>query len=189
MFLKELFTNKLKGSKEDKENLDGKAVADSNVVKEEMAPTSDRDTNLNRKTLRKSKYEKMNKALQRSGHKRKSVRLSHVVKSYHKKQNVPLDKQVNVYDVLEKPVVTEKSATLSESNVYTFFVRKNATKHTISDAIEALYNVKPAKVRISKTPSKKKRLRTPGRQNEFGSTKQKKKAYVFLRKGDTINLT
>ena len=76
-----------------------------------------------------------------------------------------------------------------KEGVYTFIVNRKADKHRIAEAIEALYDVKPRKICIAKKPAKKKRLRIPGKEREFGMTATKKKAYVFLKEGDKIQLT
>jgi large subunit ribosomal protein L23 len=87
--------------------------------------------------------------------------------------------------VIVHPRVTEKSVGQSEQNVYTFVVKRSATKFEVSDAVKALYNVTPVKINIvNKKPAQ--RL-----QGSSGRTKQvsgMKKAYVYLKKGDTINL-
>ena len=73
--------------------------------------------------------------------------------------------------------------------MYAFYVRKGANKHTVADAIEALYSVKPVKVRIAKRPPKRKRIRVVGRERETSKVGGAKKAYVFLKDGDKIQLT
>lgn len=87
--------------------------------------------------------------------------------------------------VIVHPRITEKAVSLSEQNVYTFVVKRSATKFEVSDAIKALYNVTPVKVNIvNKKPAK--RLRgSSGRMKQVAGMK---KAYVYLKKGDTINL-
>lgn len=87
--------------------------------------------------------------------------------------------------VLVKPRITEKAVRLGDKNVYTFIVKRDATKRDVVAAVKALYNVTPVSVNIvNKTPrqvmsrSKGRRLSVPGM----------KKAYVYLKKGDTISL-
>lgn len=91
-----------------------------------------------------------------------------------------------VKDVLLKPRVTEKAANLTSKNVYTFDVRKNATKKDIAAAVVALYKVTPVKVRIVNSPSKRVAMR---RKRGFGVASGVKKAYVFLKDGDSITFT
>lgn len=79
--------------------------------------------------------------------------------------------------------VTEKAAILSESNAYAFEVAKTATKNSITKEITKLYKVTPMKVNIVNV--KPTRVTARGK---VGQTTSMKKAYVFLKKGDTIDL-
>ena len=73
----------------------------------------------------------------------------------------------------------------SEQNVYTFVVKRDANKYDVRDAVKALYNVTPVKVNIvNKKPAK----RLVGSRNRMKQVPGMKKAYVYLKKGDTINL-
>ena len=140
-------------------------------------------------SARKTKQDKKNTALGRK-RRRRSNRTVHTKRSFHRKgRQEDEGGRVNVYDIIERPVITEKAANQSENRVYTFLVRGSANKHAVADAVEVLYGVRPRKVRIAKCPSKRKRVRIPGKEREYGMTAQKKKAYVFLREGDTIKLT
>ena len=147
-------------------------------------------TPLTEQSAKKAKQDKKNVALGRKKRTR-SNRVVHTKRSFHRRgrQEDEEVRRVNVYDIIERPVITEKAANQSENRVYTFLVRGSANKHTVADAVEVLYGVRPTKVRIAKRPSKRKRIRLPGREREYGMTAQKKKAYVFLREGDTIKLT
>lgn len=80
------------------------------------------------------------------------------------------------YDVLVRPVISEKSAKLSESNGVVFEVAKNATKADVAHAMQAIYGVKPTKVNIVITKGKVKTFR--GRST--GKQRDVKKAYVSL---------
>lgn len=87
--------------------------------------------------------------------------------------------------VIIKPRITEKAVGKSEQNVYAFVVRKDANKHDIADAVRALYNVTPVKVNtVTKAP------RTTFVRSKGRVVKEKgiKKAYVYLRPGDSITL-
>lgn len=97
----------------------------------------------------------------------------------------PLATDRNLASVIVAPRITEKAVTMSEQNVYTFIVRPTATKFAVRDAIKALYNVTPVKVNIV---NKKAAKRTKGFQGKTVHDKGMKKAYVYLKKGDTINL-
>lgn len=140
------------------------------------------------KAAKKTKAEKTNTAL-RKQRKQHSNRKVHTKRSFHRPPRKAVGEQVNIYDIIDRPLITEKAANQSERGVYAFLVQDRANKYSVADAIEALYGVRPKKVRIAKRPSKRKRLRVPGREREHGLTAQKKKAYVFLREGDTIKLS
>ena len=84
---------------------------------------------------------------------------------------------------LIRPRITEKATDLQMSNnVYTFDVIKDANKKEIEKAIHALYGIVPEKVRVVMVPSKNIRTRNGGKGVKSGG----KKAYVYLKKGDTI---
>jgi large subunit ribosomal protein L23 len=91
----------------------------------------------------------------------------------------------NLASVLIKPRITEKAVSASEKNVYTFMVRKDATKYDVRDAVKAIYNVTPVKINIVNKQPKKRMQRSRGR---VISEKGMKKAYVYLKDGDSINL-
>lgn len=108
-----------------------------------------------------------------------------------KKNTVKKETAVAVRDVVANPAIrneilrpriTEKSGIMNEShNVYTFEVAKNATKHSVIQAIKSLYKVTPTKVRTVSLPAK--RVFVKGR---YGTQSAVKKALVFLKKGDKI---
>jgi large subunit ribosomal protein L23 len=91
----------------------------------------------------------------------------------------------NLDAVIIAPRLTEKSVQQGEQNVYTFNVRRDATKFTVRDAVKALYNVTPVKVNIV---NKKPARRLVGSRGKTKHVKGMKKAYVYLKKGDSINL-
>lgn len=97
----------------------------------------------------------------------------------------PLATDYDLASVIVKPRITEKAVTMSEQNVYTFVVKPNATKFAIRDAIKALYNVTPVKIN---TVTKKAAKRVKGFSGKTVHHKGMKKAYVYLKKGDTINI-
>ena len=123
---------------------------------------------------------------------------------FNRKQNKPEEKKVdakpaaakasvkktaalpkNLASVLKKPRVTEKAVAKSEKNVYTFEIDQNATKNDVKAAVKAIYNVTPAKVNIVKKSPRSFVSRTRGRRV---SEKGLKKAYVYLKSGDSISL-
>jgi ribosomal protein L23 len=69
--------------------------------------------------------------------------------------------------------------------VYVFEVRRDATKRTVAEAVRALYNVTPVQVNIvNKAPTR----REKGLQRRTVRVTGLKKAYVYLKAGDTITL-
>lgn len=91
----------------------------------------------------------------------------------------------NLANVLKKPRITEKAVGKSEQNVYTFVIDRVATKHDVADAVRALYNVTPVKVNIVNKSPRRTMSRSKGR---MVTEKGLKKAYVYLKPGDTITL-
>jgi len=87
--------------------------------------------------------------------------------------------------VIAGPRITEKAVGLGDQNVYTFNIRRDATKFLVRDAVKALYGVTPVKVNIV---NKKPATRLSGSRNRMVKVAGEKKAYVYLKKGDTINL-
>lgn len=88
------------------------------------------------------------------------------------------------YDIVRRPVITEKATMASEANAVVFEVDKAASKPEIKMAIEALFNVKVKAVNTMITKGKVKRFRgRPGRRNDV------KKAYVTLEDGNAIDVT
>lgn len=96
-----------------------------------------------------------------------------------------LSTDANLASVIIKPRITEKAVAKSEQNVYTFLVRPDATKYDVRAAITSIYNVTPVKVNIVKQAPRTYLSRAKGRHLTAKGTK---KAYVFLKAGDTITL-
>ena len=93
--------------------------------------------------------------------------------------------QERVFSVLLGPHVSEKSASATEkANQYAFRVARDATKPEIKTAVEQLFKVKVANVRVLNVKGKVK-------QNRFGAAKRSdwKKAYVRLETGQDIDFT
>ncbi len=88
--------------------------------------------------------------------------------------------------VLIRPRITEKAANMTAANVYAFDIAKAATKRDVIAAVKALYKVTPAKVNVVNVRGKRVAMR---KRRGFGMSTASKKAYVFLKKGDTINLS
>ena len=90
---------------------------------------------------------------------------------------------MNIYEVLRRPVITEKSTLLAGQNKYCFEVAKDANKIQIKEAVEKTFKVGVVSVNVMNVPGK---LRRRGRHQ--GMTRSWKKAIVTLRKGDKIEV-
>ncbi len=87
--------------------------------------------------------------------------------------------------ILISPRITEKGAFLSEKSIYVFNVAMDANKKEIAAAVKDIFKVTPRFVRIVAVPRKV--VATRGT-NRKGTTAAGKKAYVYLKKGETIEL-
>lgn len=104
-----------------------------------------------------------------------------------KKDVVATDKVVtrDLSGILLSPRVTEKAMRQNEKNVYTFEVARVATKNDVKLAVKQLFGVTPMRVNIvNKTPRQYKHAGTRRLRTERGM----RKAYVYLKKGDSISL-
>lgn len=83
---------------------------------------------------------------------------------------------IKYYDVILKPVVTEKSMSGMADKKYSFYAHPDATKSQIKDAVEKMFEgTKVARVNTMNLDGKTKR-----RGMTFGKTAKQKKAIVFL---------
>ncbi len=88
---------------------------------------------------------------------------------------------MHIYEVLKRPLITEKSSILKESDCYVFEIDKAATKPQIKQAVETAFKVKVTKVNVITVPGKLKRF---GRR--YKQTPPMKKAVVTLKPGNKI---
>jgi large subunit ribosomal protein L23 len=88
------------------------------------------------------------------------------------------------YDVIVKPIITEKATMASENGAVVFEVAIDANKPQIKEAVEALFGVKVKAVNTSVTKGKTKRFR-----GKPGTRRDVKKAYVMLEEGNTIDVS
>ena len=72
-------------------------------------------------------------------------------------------------NILHSPRITEKASAQAALDCYVFNIHKDAAKRDVSDAVRAIYKVSPRMVRLATVAGKK-------------------KAYVYLKKGDKIEL-
>ena len=89
----------------------------------------------------------------------------------------------SAYEVIIRPIVSERSFDLMNENKYTFEVAKNAPKEEIRAAIQKLFGVRVLKVNTINVKPKQKRVRY-----QVGMTRSWKKAIVTLALGDTIEV-
>lgn len=88
------------------------------------------------------------------------------------------------YDVIRRPIITEKATMASEANAVVFEVAMDSTKPEIKAAVEEVFGVKVKAVNTTITKGKVKRFRgRPGRRKDV------KKAYVTLEAGNTIDVS
>ena len=92
-----------------------------------------------------------------------------------------------IYDVLRRPLVTEKSSYQSgKLNQYSFIVADNATRSQVKDAIETLYDVSVVRVNVINVPAKRgRRLRS---RRLLVRKAAYKKALVTLAEGQTLQI-
>lgn len=88
-----------------------------------------------------------------------------------------------LHDIVLRPLVTEKSSNLQQTeNLYVFQVAYDANKHQVKDAVERLFGVRVEDVRTVRVRGKVKRF---GRY--YGKRSNWKKAYVKLQEGDSLD--
>ena len=88
------------------------------------------------------------------------------------------------YDVIRKPIITEKTTMASENGAVVFEVAIDSNKPSIKEAVESLFDVKVKAVNTTITKGKSKRFR-----GMLGNRRDVKKAYVTLEEGNTIDVT
>ncbi len=89
---------------------------------------------------------------------------------------------MNIYEVLRRPIRTEKSDNLQEMSKYMFEVDRRATKIMVKQAVEAAFNVSVVDVNIINVPA---RMGRYGRRQVISKSAWKK-AIVTLAPGDKI---
>ncbi len=99
------------------------------------------------------------------------------MKNKHKK--ISIDK---AYEIIKKPITTEKTTNLQQFNQYSFIVSKNSNSFEIKNAIEVIFKVKVSKVNTSILRGKGKTFK-----GQYGFRKDTKRAIVTLIEGNTID--
>ena len=95
------------------------------------------------------------------------------------KKNISLER---AYNIIKKPITTEKSTNLQQFNQYSFVVLKDSNSLEIKSAIEKIFKVKVSKVNTSITRGKGKTFK-----GQYGFRKDTKRAIVTLVEGNTID--
>ena len=95
-----------------------------------------------------------------------------------------MSSKTEYYDVIRKPIVTEKATMASEAGAVVFEVSMDLNKPLIKEAVEALFNVKVKAVNTTVVKGKTKRFK-----GQLGRRKNTKKAYVMLEEGNTIDVS
>ena len=90
---------------------------------------------------------------------------------------------MQVFDIIRRPVVTEKSTLLQEEGRYTFEVAPSATKLRIKQAVEEAFNVEVVRVNTMNVRGKRKRFGP-----RIAARPGWKKAIVQLAPGETITI-
>lgn len=88
------------------------------------------------------------------------------------------------YEILRRPVITEKATMVAEHNQVTFLVAIDAAKPEIRAAVETLFKVKVTAVNTLRRKGKVKRVR-----GRLGQRAETKKAIVTLAEGSSIDVT
>ena len=88
------------------------------------------------------------------------------------------------YDVIRRPIITEKATMASENGAVVFQVAMDSSKPQIKEAVEAVFGVKVKAVNTTITKGKVKRFR-----GRIGERSDVKKAYVTLEEGQTIDVS
>ena len=93
-------------------------------------------------------------------------------------------KNIDLMDLIVKPIITEKATRTSEYGQVTFNVSIDTTKKEVRQAIEKLFKVKVKKVNTIRVKGKRKKF-----QGIKGKRKDVKKAIVTLHEGDSIDVS
>ena len=96
-------------------------------------------------------------------------------------KNIKISEE-RAYNIIKKPITTEKSTNLQQFNQYSFVVSKDSNAFEIKNAVEKIFKVKVNKVNTSILRGKGKTFK-----GQYGFRKDIKKAIVTLDEGNTID--
>ena len=91
---------------------------------------------------------------------------------------------IKFYDLIKKPIITEKGTLLSNNTQVIFSVPLQANKKNIKQAVESLFGVNVKKINIILSKGKSKRFK-----GKLGTRKDVKKAIISLEEGQKIDIT
>lgn len=101
-----------------------------------------------------------------------------------KKENkTPSVDLAKAYDVIQSPIITEKATLASQDRQFAFYVSTTASKTDIKEAIEAIFKVQVSAVNTLNVKGKTKKFK-----GFLGRRSDRKKAYVSLKEGHTIDI-
>jgi len=97
---------------------------------------------------------------------------------------------MTISNLINKLIVTEKSTSMKDKNVYVIKVQDSMTKHSIASHVKDIFGVDVLQVRTAIMPSKPKTVfsQTTRKRSKI-RTGRFKKAYVVLKSGQQIDLT
>ena len=103
-----------------------------------------------------------------------------------KKKEIKKDDKVptKFYDLIKKPIITEKATSLSNNSQVIFSVPMAASKSIVKQAVEKLFGVNVKKINMLVSKGKTKRFK-----GKMGKRKNEKKAIISLEKGQKIDIT
>ena len=96
-----------------------------------------------------------------------------------KNKSISIEK---AYDIIKRPITTEKSTNLQQYNQYSFVVSKDSNSFEIKHAIDMIFKVKVNKVNTSILRGKGKTFK-----GQYGFRKDTKRAIITLDEGNTID--
>tara|TARA_B100001245_G_scaffold218828_1_gene188231 strand:+ start:148 stop:480 length:333 start_codon:yes stop_codon:yes gene_type:complete len=91
---------------------------------------------------------------------------------------------IKFYDLIKKPIITEKGTLLSNNSQIVFSIPMNVSKTIIKQAVEKLFGVNVKKINIIISKGKTKRFK-----GKMGKRKNEKKAIISLEEGQKIDIT
>jgi large subunit ribosomal protein L23 len=92
--------------------------------------------------------------------------------------------EAQLYDVIVRPIFTEKATSMADQNKYLFEVNSTAGKQQVKQAVEKIFDTEVASVNILNRKGKAKVFK-----GSRGKTSAYKQAIVTLKKGKTIEIT